>query len=32
MLLPWPERGAVAVQPPAAGPGYWAGAPVRGGR
>jgi hypothetical protein len=27
MLLPWPERGAVAVQPPAAGPGYWAGAP-----
>ena len=27
MLLPWPERGAVAVRPPAAGPGYWAGAP-----
>ncbi|HLN69181.1 MAG TPA: hypothetical protein VK280_18175 [Streptosporangiaceae bacterium] len=27
MLMPWPERGAVAVQPPAAGPGYWAGAP-----
>ena len=27
MLLPWPELGAVAVQPPGAGPGYWAGAP-----
>ena len=27
MLLPWPERGAVAVQAPGTGPGYWAGAP-----
>jgi hypothetical protein len=27
MLLPWPERGAVAIQPPGTGPGYWAGAP-----
>ena len=27
MLRPWPERGAVAVQPPGNGPGYWAGAP-----
>jgi hypothetical protein len=27
MLLPWPERGAVAVQPPGTGSGYWAGAP-----
>ena len=27
MLLPSPERGAVAVQAPGTGPGYWAGAP-----
>src|ERR1700719_3362416 len=27
MLLPTPERGAVAVQAPGTGPGYWAGAP-----
>jgi hypothetical protein len=27
MLLPWPDRGAVAVQAPGTGPGYWAGAP-----
>src|ERR1700722_500159 len=27
MLLPWPERGAVAVRAPGTGPGYWAGAP-----
>jgi hypothetical protein len=27
MLLPRPERGAVAVQAPGTGPGYWAGAP-----
>src|SRR5580658_2427826 len=27
MLLPCPERGAVAVQAPGTGPGYWAGAP-----
>jgi hypothetical protein len=27
MLLPWPERGAVAVQAPGTGPGFWAGAP-----
>jgi len=27
MLLPWPERGAVAVQAPGTGSGYWAGAP-----
>jgi hypothetical protein len=27
MLLPSPERGAVAVQAPGSGPGYWAGAP-----
>src|SRR6201987_3771916 len=27
MLLPSPERGAVAVRAPGTGPGYWAGAP-----
>ncbi len=27
MLLPWPERGTVAVRAPGNGPGYWAGAP-----
>ena len=27
MLLPQPERGAVSVQAPGTGPGYWAGAP-----
>src|ERR1700728_2653283 len=26
MLLPRPEQGAVAVQPPGTGPGYWVGA------
>src|ERR1700683_1081958 len=32
MLLPWPEGGAVAIEAPGTGPGYWAGAPcaVRG--
>src|ERR1700678_1920342 len=27
MLLPWPEGGAVAIEAPGTGPGYWAGAP-----
>src|SRR5580658_6096942 len=27
MLLPCPERGAIAVQAPGSGPGYWAGGP-----
>jgi hypothetical protein len=27
MLLPRPGHGVVAIQPPGAGPGYWAGAP-----
>jgi hypothetical protein len=27
MLLPRPDHGVVAAEPPGTGPGYWAGAP-----
>ena len=27
MLLPYPDLGVVAAEPPGSGPGYWSGAP-----